>query len=157
ITLAKTNGQEEIANLLAPTLDEEKETDAVLSSIAESGINEEAGEETPESIQGQQTPDQQEAREIVRQEVLGREDNLADSSNEGQPTLQVSSGMQESEPVGGQQALAAAEAMNTTKASGSRKKASSTNAGSTNAQATDGADDSSAKGKKGKGKSKSKI
>jgi ferritin-like metal-binding protein YciE len=42
ITLAKTIGLKEVATILGPTLEEEKETDAALTSIAESGINEEA-------------------------------------------------------------------------------------------------------------------
>lgn len=46
ITLAKTMGLQEIAKLLAPTLQEEKETDLILTNIAESGINSEAGEES---------------------------------------------------------------------------------------------------------------
>ena len=45
ITLAKTMGQKEIANLLGPTLEEEKQTDMVLTTIAESGINQEATQE----------------------------------------------------------------------------------------------------------------
>lgn len=49
ITLAKTMGQTEIADLLVPTLEEEKETDAILTSIAESGINKEASMESLES------------------------------------------------------------------------------------------------------------
>jgi ferritin-like metal-binding protein YciE len=39
-------GQSEIAELLVPTLEEEKETDAMLTSIAESGINMEASQES---------------------------------------------------------------------------------------------------------------
>ena len=45
ITLAKTLGQNEIAGLLVPVLEEEKETDAKLTRIAEAGINAEASEE----------------------------------------------------------------------------------------------------------------
>jgi ferritin-like metal-binding protein YciE len=45
ITLAKTMGQKQIADLLVPTLEEEKQTDLVLSTIAESGINQEATQE----------------------------------------------------------------------------------------------------------------
>ena len=45
ITLAKTLGHREIAQILQPILDEEKQTDAILTSIAESGINEEASQE----------------------------------------------------------------------------------------------------------------
>jgi len=45
ITLAKTLGLKEVAELLVPTLLEEKETDLTLTEIAETGINEEASEE----------------------------------------------------------------------------------------------------------------
>jgi ferritin-like metal-binding protein YciE len=45
ITLAKTIGKKEIANILVPTLKEEKETDEQLSSIAEGQINRQAKEE----------------------------------------------------------------------------------------------------------------
>ena len=45
ITLARTLGQIEVAELLMPTLLEEKETDALLTIIAESNINAEASEE----------------------------------------------------------------------------------------------------------------
>jgi ferritin-like metal-binding protein YciE len=45
ITLAKTMGQNKIAALLAPTLQEEKETDLALTTIAETGINADATRE----------------------------------------------------------------------------------------------------------------
>lgn len=45
ITLARTLGQIEVADILAPTLQDEKETDALLTIIAESNINAEASEE----------------------------------------------------------------------------------------------------------------
>jgi ferritin-like metal-binding protein YciE len=45
ITLAKTMGQKKIADILVPTLQEEKETDTILTAIAESGINEVATQE----------------------------------------------------------------------------------------------------------------
>ena len=45
ITLARTMGQNKIADLLAPTLEEEKETDLALTTIAEKGINIEASQE----------------------------------------------------------------------------------------------------------------
>jgi ferritin-like metal-binding protein YciE len=45
ITLAKTLGHNEIAELLEPVLAEEKETDAILTSIAQAGINAEARKE----------------------------------------------------------------------------------------------------------------
>ena len=46
ITQAKTLGLREIAAILGPTLDEEKETDAELTRIANAGINAEATQET---------------------------------------------------------------------------------------------------------------
>jgi ferritin-like metal-binding protein YciE len=45
ITLANTLGHKEIVELLEPVLAEEKETDAILTSIAKSGINAEASHE----------------------------------------------------------------------------------------------------------------
>jgi len=45
VNLARTLGQKEVADLLAATLQEEKETDALLTIIAESHINEEASQE----------------------------------------------------------------------------------------------------------------
>jgi ferritin-like metal-binding protein YciE len=42
VTLAKTMGQDEIAEILQTTLDEEKETDQLLTAIAENNINWEA-------------------------------------------------------------------------------------------------------------------
>ena len=45
ITLARTLGQIEVAEHLMPTLTEEKETDALLTIIAEANINAEASEE----------------------------------------------------------------------------------------------------------------
>jgi ferritin-like metal-binding protein YciE len=48
VQLAKTIGRTEVADLLAQTLEEEKETDALLTEIAESSINEEAEQEDAE-------------------------------------------------------------------------------------------------------------
>lgn len=45
VTLAKTLGQKDIAKRLKETLSEEKETDALLTELAEADINEEASEE----------------------------------------------------------------------------------------------------------------
>lgn len=42
VTLAKTMGQDEVAEILAQTLEEEKETDELLTQIAENNINWEA-------------------------------------------------------------------------------------------------------------------
>lgn len=46
ITLAKTLGRNDVAQILVPTLNEEKQCDLTLTEIAESGINEEASEES---------------------------------------------------------------------------------------------------------------
>jgi len=43
--LAKTLGKDDVANILAQTLAEEKEADTLLTSVAENGINYEAAEE----------------------------------------------------------------------------------------------------------------
>jgi ferritin-like metal-binding protein YciE len=53
ITLAQTLGRNDVAQLLMPTLDEEKQTDLRLTFIAESGINQEASEEDPDSSDGE--------------------------------------------------------------------------------------------------------
>ena len=45
VQLAKTLGQDEVAEILQTTLDEEKETDELLTSIAENNINWEAEQE----------------------------------------------------------------------------------------------------------------
>jgi ferritin-like metal-binding protein YciE len=51
VQLAKTMGQEEIANLLHSTLEEEKETDQKLTDIAENNINYQASEEPEEGME----------------------------------------------------------------------------------------------------------
>jgi len=71
ITIAKTIGLNEIATILGPTLDEEKETDASLTSIAESGLNEQAGEETETAAPVEVTAEEKEVQEIIREEVIG--------------------------------------------------------------------------------------
>ena len=50
-TLAKTIGKEEIGNLLGETLEEEKETDELLTQIAENSINLAAANEEEEEAQ----------------------------------------------------------------------------------------------------------
>jgi ferritin-like metal-binding protein YciE len=57
ITLAKTMGQDEIAEILSQTLEEEKETDQLLSQIAESSINWQAEEEDEE--EGEEPEDEE--------------------------------------------------------------------------------------------------
>jgi ferritin-like metal-binding protein YciE len=52
VQLAKTIGQEDIANILHETLEEEKEADQTLTDIAENNINYQAATE-PESSQGE--------------------------------------------------------------------------------------------------------
>lgn len=47
-TLAKTMGKPEIKNLLGQTLDEEKETDELLTQLAENNINQSASQEMEE-------------------------------------------------------------------------------------------------------------
>ena len=47
-TLAKTMGKTEIKDLLGQTLDEEKETDEILTQLAESSINQSASQEMEE-------------------------------------------------------------------------------------------------------------
>jgi len=57
ITLAKTMGQDEIADILSQTLEEEKEADQLLAQIAENSINwqaEEEGEESEEEEEEEQ-------------------------------------------------------------------------------------------------------
>jgi ferritin-like metal-binding protein YciE len=48
VQLAKTMGQEEIAEILNQTLEEEKETDALLTQLAENNINQQAEQEGEE-------------------------------------------------------------------------------------------------------------
>ena len=48
---AKTLGEDEVADLLEQTLNEEKEADETLSGIAESSINIEASEEDEEEVE----------------------------------------------------------------------------------------------------------
>jgi ferritin-like metal-binding protein YciE len=57
-TLAKTLGEEEISNLLGQTLEEEKETDELLTQIAESNINMEAAGEDTESASAKKSGEQ---------------------------------------------------------------------------------------------------
>jgi ferritin-like metal-binding protein YciE len=52
VTLARTLGRNEIAELLQPTLNEEKETDLLLTEIAEARINYEASKEPVTSENG---------------------------------------------------------------------------------------------------------
>lgn len=52
VTLARTLGRNEISDLLQPTLNEEKETDLLLTEIAEGRINYEASQEPATSGNG---------------------------------------------------------------------------------------------------------
>ena len=51
VTLAKNIGREDVAEILAQTLEEEKETDELLTSIAESSTNMEAASEDEEETE----------------------------------------------------------------------------------------------------------
>lgn len=69
ITLAKTIGLNEIAKILVPSLNEEKDTDASLTAIAEAGINEEAVEEKPKKTSKKVKADVQEVKEMIQGEM----------------------------------------------------------------------------------------
>ena len=56
VTLAKTMGEDDVAELLAQTLEEEKQTDQTLTGIAESGINWAAEEE----VEGEEEEEEEE-------------------------------------------------------------------------------------------------
>jgi ferritin-like metal-binding protein YciE len=58
VTLAKTMGEDDVAELLMQTLEEEKQTDETLTSIAEGGINWEAEQE--ESAEGEEEEEEEE-------------------------------------------------------------------------------------------------
>jgi ferritin-like metal-binding protein YciE len=58
VQLAKTMGNEEIANLLSQTLEEEKETDELLTQLAENNINQEAEEESEEDVENEEEEDE---------------------------------------------------------------------------------------------------
>jgi len=58
VTLARTMGQDEIADILNQTLEEEKEADELLTQIAESSINWQAQEEDEE--EGEEAEDEEE-------------------------------------------------------------------------------------------------
>jgi len=59
VTLAKTMGEDDVAELLAQTLEEEKQTDQNLTSIAEGGINWEAEQEDEEE-EGEEEEEEEE-------------------------------------------------------------------------------------------------
>jgi ferritin-like metal-binding protein YciE len=69
ITMAKTIGQTEIARILVPTLNEEKDTDAALTAVAEAGINEEAVEEKPKKSAKKSKAQGTEAQEVTQVET----------------------------------------------------------------------------------------
>jgi len=54
VTLAKTMGEDDVAELLSQTLEEEKQTDQTLTGIAENGINWSAEEEEGEEEEGEE-------------------------------------------------------------------------------------------------------
>jgi ferritin-like metal-binding protein YciE len=59
ITIAKTMGQDEIADILSQTLEEEKETDQLLSQIAEGSINWQAQEEGEEGEESEEEEEEE--------------------------------------------------------------------------------------------------
>jgi ferritin-like metal-binding protein YciE len=59
VTLAKTMGEDDVAELLSQTLAEEKQTDQTLTGIAESGINWEAEEEVEEEEEGEEEEEEE--------------------------------------------------------------------------------------------------
>ena len=63
VTLAKTMGLEEAANILGQTLEEEKQTDAGLSEIAENNINWEAEQEDNEGSDSDDSSEEDEEDE----------------------------------------------------------------------------------------------
>ena len=62
VTLAKTMGLEEAANILGQTLEEEKQTDAGLSEIAENNINWEAEQEDSEESDDDENSEEDEEK-----------------------------------------------------------------------------------------------
>jgi ferritin-like metal-binding protein YciE len=63
VQLARTMGNEEVAEILAQTLEEEKETDELLTQIAENNINVEASEEDEEEEEGEEVEEEEEEEE----------------------------------------------------------------------------------------------
>jgi ferritin-like metal-binding protein YciE len=61
VTLAKTMGNEELSSLLEETLAEEKETDELLTSLAEGGINNAAAREGMEEETGEEGEEEYES------------------------------------------------------------------------------------------------
>jgi len=59
ITLAKTMGQDEVADILSQTLEEEKEADKILSELAETSINWEAEGEDEEEGEGEASEEEE--------------------------------------------------------------------------------------------------
>ncbi|RYG47515.1 MAG: ferritin-like domain-containing protein [Chitinophagaceae bacterium] len=72
ITLAKTIGFHEVAKLLVPTLNEEKDTDASLTAIAEAGVNEDAVEEKPKKSSKKAKSESEEVKEIIQGEMVDK-------------------------------------------------------------------------------------
>ncbi|HTE27361.1 YciE/YciF ferroxidase family protein [Flavitalea sp.] len=84
ITLAKTIGENEIAKILVPSLNEEKDTDASLTAIAEAGINEEAVEEKPKKASKKTSKKVkhavQEVKEIIHGEMVEKPKKVPDQN-----------------------------------------------------------------------------
>jgi len=60
VTLAKTMGEDDVAELLSQTLEEEKQTDQTLTGIAENGINWSAEEEEAEEGEEEEESEEEE-------------------------------------------------------------------------------------------------
>jgi ferritin-like metal-binding protein YciE len=63
ITIAKTMGQDEIADILSQTLEEEKEADQLLTQLAEGSINWQAEEEDEEESEEEDEEEEEEKEE----------------------------------------------------------------------------------------------
>ena len=73
ITLAKTIGENEVAKILVPTLNEEKDNDASLTAIAEAGVNEDAVEEKPKKAPAKKVKTEaQEVNKSVQGEITDK-------------------------------------------------------------------------------------
>ena len=60
VTLAKVMGQDEVAEILADTLEEEKQTDQLLTQIAENDINWQAEQEGEEGEESEEDTEEEE-------------------------------------------------------------------------------------------------
>lgn len=82
VTLARTLGNEDIADLLAETLEEEKETDETLTGIAESSINIEAADEDEEDEDEDEEEDDDDSEEEDDEDDEDEDDTDEDEEDE---------------------------------------------------------------------------